>query len=45
MQFFSPHIFFNLSCWGMHKMNDLMAEIKEEIEKVTPREYLSLIHI
>jgi hypothetical protein len=41
MQFFSPHIFFNLSCWGMRRINDLMRDIKFEIEKLTPSEYRS----
>ena len=39
MQFFSPHIFFNLSCWGMRRINDLMRDIKLEIEQLTPSEY------
>jgi hypothetical protein len=39
MQFFSPHIFFNLSCWGMKKMNGLMSDIKYEIEQLSPSQY------
>lgn len=39
MQFFAPHLFFNLACWGMRKMNDLMNDVKHQIEQMTPSEY------
>lgn len=39
IQFFSPHVFFNLSCWGIQKMNNLMNEIKFEIESMRPEVY------
>lgn len=38
-QFFAPHIFFNLACWGMAKLNRLMSDIKHEIEQLSPSEY------
>lgn len=38
-QFFAPHLFFNLACWGMAKLNRLMSDVKEAIEQLSPSEY------
>lgn len=39
MQFFSPHVFFNLSCWGIKRISNLMNDIKLNIEKLSPEQY------